>query len=188
MSEKDKAYYRANRILILEKEKARRAERTDAQKQRAREVKRLRYLAKREEVIERAKAYQKLNPEKARESTKAWEAANPSRKKKEWADKNPVKISSYRHKRRALEKGFPELPDDTIERLTTEQQNLCNACGANFEEKQKHLDHIIPLSKNGAHAFFNLQLLCKSCNCSKGNKMPIDWAFYFSFTRPFAQL
>lgn len=34
-----------------------------------------------------------------------------------------------------------------------------------------HIDHIIPLSQGGATIVSNLQLLCESCNLSKGAKI-----------------
>lgn len=34
------------------------------------------------------------------------------------------------------------------------------------------LDHIIPVSKGGGHLYSNVQLLCRACNTSKGNRIP----------------
>lgn len=46
--------------------------------------------------------------------------------------------------------------------------NRCASC----KKKSKntfHIDHVIPLVKNGRHALFNFQILCRSCNLSKRN-------------------
>lgn len=32
------------------------------------------------------------------------------------------------------------------------------------------MDHVIPLSKNGAHAYWNVVPACRSCNSRKGNR------------------
>lgn len=45
----------------------------------------------------------------------------------------------------------------------------CVKCGA--MEGVLHCDHIIPESKGGATALGNLQTLCQSCNCSKGDRV-----------------
>jgi len=42
----------------------------------------------------------------------------------------------------------------------------CSYCG----KTAKTIDHIMPLSKGGAHRWDNLTPACKSCNSSKGNK------------------
>lgn len=44
----------------------------------------------------------------------------------------------------------------------------CQICGT---EKNITVDHIIPMSKGGTNHIENLQPLCVSCNCSKGNRI-----------------
>lgn len=44
----------------------------------------------------------------------------------------------------------------------------CTSCGS---RENLEFDHIIPVSKGGANSVRNLQLLCRSCNASKSNKI-----------------
>lgn len=39
-----------------------------------------------------------------------------------------------------------------------------------------HIDHRIPLSRGGAHDPSNIVLACASCNLSKHDKMPWEFA------------
>jgi len=48
----------------------------------------------------------------------------------------------------------------------------CLACGAT---DRLEIDHIIPYSKGGTHEISNLQVLCKQCNLSKGNRSSTDY-------------
>jgi 5-methylcytosine-specific restriction endonuclease McrA len=56
---------------------------------------------------------------------------------------------------------------------------ICCHCGVNtypFIKQNNHrseptLDHIVPLSKGGDHAYHNVQLLCRSCNGKKSDKL-----------------
>lgn len=93
--------------------------------------------------------------------------------KKKWVKSNPDQIRLKRHKRRALEVG--RVSKDIIQKLSEAQRGKCANCrcllGADF-----HLDHIVPLARNGAHADENMQLLCAACNWSKSSKDPIRWA------------
>lgn len=54
-----------------------------------------------------------------------------------------------------------------------EQKGICPHCGNHFEINEMECDHIIPFSQGGKTRYINLQLLCKTCNCKKGNKLAI---------------
>ena len=46
----------------------------------------------------------------------------------------------------------------------------CVRCGIMHDDMQ--VDHIIPWSKGGLTEFDNLQVLCRSCNMAKRDKLP----------------
>lgn len=60
--------------------------------------------------------------------------------------------------------------------LLASQNNKCIYC--NCELINKHLDHIIPLSKMGLHSYTNVQWLCKTCNLSKWIKTHEEFLTY----------
>ena len=49
--------------------------------------------------------------------------------------------------------------------------NKCVYCGGPFE----HVDHLVPLSRGGAHCLANLRPSCAACNASKGAKPYREW-------------
>ena len=51
-----------------------------------------------------------------------------------------------------------------------EQDGKCNICNETFEIDKLEKDHILPWSRGGKTRIENLQLLCKPCNSSKGNR------------------
>lgn len=65
----------------------------------------------------------------------------------------------------------------TLKSVYDKFHGKCNYCGKslnfNGDPKAKDyptIDHMIPISKGGFHEWDNVQLLCKHCNCKKGNK------------------
>ena len=44
-------------------------------------------------------------------------------------------------------------------------------------------EHVIPISRGGRHAVENIVPACKSCNSSKGAKLPEEWVVRLERTR-----
>jgi 5-methylcytosine-specific restriction endonuclease McrA len=51
------------------------------------------------------------------------------------------------------------------------QRHTCQMCGRNGDHSRIEVDHIIPIALGGSNDFSNLQLLCLSCNRSKGARL-----------------
>lgn len=79
--------------------------------------------------------------------------------------------SSNRRALKRLSEGSYTWNDVVI--LYNKQNGLCNGCNCLLVDF--HIDHIIPLSKNGSNLALNIQLLCPYCNLSKSNKPFEDW-------------
>ena len=68
-----------------------------------------------------------------------------------------------------------------IEELWIEQLGRCVYCSTSISTYYE-VDHITPVSRNGTNWAYNLQLLCKSCNCSKNNKNHEEYLAYLKQT------
>lgn len=91
-----------------------------------------------------------------------------------WADAatmNRKELSQVMRRERIAKAGGNWSRED-IDALNQSQRSRCACCGKSIR-KGYHIDHIKPLAKGGDNSRFNLQLLCRSCNLSKGSKDPI---------------
>jgi len=59
----------------------------------------------------------------------------------------------------------PSIPEKTRIEVWRRDEGKCVKCGSN---ERLEYDHIIPISKGGSNTARNIQLLCETCNRSKG--------------------
>lgn len=127
------------------------------------------YAENRKERIAYKRRYHKQNVDAHRAYMKKYyrknkEAAKIARRR--WAKRNPVKRRAISQRYTARKNGAPGrgVTAEDIERILERDGHQCLVCGA-IEDLE--MDHIIPLSRGGAHDPSNLQTLCRSCNSSK---------------------
>ena len=55
---------------------------------------------------------------------------------------------------------------------------ICYLCGEVIPLGQRHVDHVVPITKGGAHSVENLRITHSSCNFRKHNKLveELSWA------------
>ena len=97
----------------------------------------------------------------------AWNAANN--------DKTKMYKQNNRQKRRAisLESKRGYVPTNIKQLLRNFYGDKCMV--PNCKEMTLHLDHVVPLTKEGSHTVYNFQLLCDHHNASKGNRSSADY-------------
>ena len=127
-------------------------------------------------VKEYLKIWRSLNIEKTAVLSKEWYDQNKQRKQKfmrDYCKNNLDKFSAHNAKRRAAK--LNRMLKWGKELLKPEIDNWYKRAklASIFMEQEYHVDHIVPLQgKNvsGLHVPWNLQLLTKSENLSKGNR------------------
>ncbi len=88
-----------------------------------------------------------------------------------WQLKNPEKTREYSSKRRALVKGATIGPVDQSV-INARADGICYICGMELVGYETHNDHIVPISRGGAHCTDNLALVHAACNLHKKAKLP----------------
>ena len=155
-------------------------------------------------VRARSTAYAKANVEKRLASCKKYRDSYPDRVKQtqknaylkdksdqsaarhQWAKDNKETVLAAKAKYRASNRQFLNAINATrraadgnhtgnqIKSLLSSQKYQCACCKSSIEAGY-HKDHITPLKLGGSNDILNIQLLCRTCNLSKGAKDPIQF-------------
>lgn len=68
------------------------------------------------------------------------------------------------------------ITDESLNELRYEIQcNRCAYCFVNLDTVKVHLDHVIPLCRDGVHRLWNVLYACAFCNISKGDRLLSEW-------------
>jgi 5-methylcytosine-specific restriction endonuclease McrA len=120
------------------------------------------------------KKYNKDNAEKLYENKKAKYASNPelqAKYNKKWKENNPENVAATEHRRRAR-KASNGVNLVTAAEIAAIIAQPCMACDA---PAPSTIEHLIPISRGGAHSVGNLAPLCKPCNSSKNDMTLAEW-------------
>jgi 5-methylcytosine-specific restriction endonuclease McrA len=94
-----------------------------------------------------------------------------------WQKDNPDKVSQKIRNRRCLKRASSgEYVNYSIVWMLCD--GYCYLCGQSINKNQVVYDHVIPLSRGGAHSYDNLRAVHRSCNCRKGTKTPLEFYRY----------
>lgn len=158
----------------------------EANKDHVRQKRRDRYLANKDAENARDHAWRAAHPEKSKVYSRAWRGANSEQARQHhqkweqanlelsrsikaaWKRNNPDKIAIQNALRRARVAGA-QIIEITSEQLESKWHfwgGKCWMCKNNAAQ----WDHVIPVSKGGAHCLANLRPSCKPCNQRKGAK------------------
>lgn len=141
---------------------------------------------------ERAARYHAAHPERAAERGRRWREKNPTYaadRNREWREKNPGAAAAYylAHKEETMARVLKRRGHITDTRdgrisfkaLWEMQEGTCGICAELIDHtlpwpdpRSASIDHIVPLSKGGAHKQSNLQYAHFSCNLAKRDKLP----------------
>jgi len=118
--------------------------------ERLRPKKRQNYVARRSELLEKAREWVRNNPEKRRAIALAYKA---------------------KRKTQLVDGDSPSV----VSRWIKTAAKVCYWCGKHCRD-QYHVDHYVPLAKGGKHIVSNLVIACPTCNMSKNASDPYEYA------------
>lgn len=133
--------------------------------ERANQARRMREWKKqnREKLARKSREWYHANSEYALERRKEYVAANPE-KARAWGRKSA-------NKRHAIKKQvFVEAVEARV--VFERDKGQCGICGEQVDPMSPwEVDHIMPISKGGLHAYANVQLAHRSCNRKKHDRV-----------------
>lgn len=84
-------------------------------------------------------------------------------------------MACVRAKRRAAMTIECTLTAEEWQTIIKAQESKCHYCHKKLVASEITMDHFIPLSKGGHHIAENIVAACRSCNSSKGSKVPTKY-------------
>jgi 5-methylcytosine-specific restriction endonuclease McrA len=121
---------------------------------------------KKEAYLAHRREYRKAHPlteerkESLRQYRRAWAARNRDRLNAQENERNRRKRESITDK---------DVVDAFYTIARGADELTCPLCGRVTKKWDRHVDHIVPISRGGRHTGSNLQIVCARCNLAKGD-------------------
>jgi len=123
-----------------------------------------------------SREWRKANPERVSELNRAWSLSHPDYFRnhiRKWRDEHPEAAKLQWHIRKARKNGNGgTFTAKELNELFELQEGFCFYCGellySSLEDRQIHIDHKIPISRDGTNDILNIVLSCARCNLQKG--------------------
>jgi 5-methylcytosine-specific restriction endonuclease McrA len=120
---------------------------------------------------DRARAYQRTRSEAQRATRRRYYEAHPAECRERvaaWKRANPEKVREQRRRSYARRKGAWRVDPVTRTYVIARDGGRCHLCGKRPRLRDLTIDHVVPISRGGAHVAENMRVACRSCNCRKG--------------------
>ncbi len=143
----------------------------------------------RQKYLDKLKAWRQNNPDKLKEYINRWKSNHPNWRQ-EYRNKNRQKIRDINSRyiklhpeiktrnsavRRARINALDvHVTNNDLYDLMVWQQGLCFYCGAKLTDKNKTLEHVVPISKGGTNRAENCRWACEECNEYKKREYLLD--------------
>jgi len=167
MNKEERCIYNAV-YRVLNKERL--AERRKKDRERIRVSDAAYYAAHKEEKNASCAAYRVAHLKERRAYDVAYRAANPEKMKVHKAARRALKAGALIGATAAQKAEIAAI----YKRALGVPKIRCYLCGELIPLGKRHVDHILPLAKGGAHRPSNLAIACSLCNLKKGAKLPSE--------------
>jgi 5-methylcytosine-specific restriction endonuclease McrA len=166
MSERLKEYYLNNSKRIKDNRLKRYYDNIETEREYNREFNKRYHQENKDVIYEKKKIYRQENVEKIKEQKRIY---NNSEQGRDVNYKASVKRRSYKYN--------VDFKPVQRKQLLDRDNWTCKHCGIKVHDRKENtsdkanIDHIIPISKGGNSEPSNLQVLCRTCNLSKADKI-----------------
>lgn len=127
---------------------------------------------------QRDRAYYLKTRERQIAKARAWNQANPERRRKisaDWDKRHPTKAAARRQRREERIRQAPgRHTEEEWQQLLDIYQHRCGYCGCDIRADPCK-DHIVALSRGGRNDIDNLLPACRGCNSSKRDRDVLDF-------------
>jgi len=124
--------------------------------------------ANQERFTQTHREYVEKHRDSVRAKTKEWEIVNREKRNEQ------ARIHGNKRRAQKADSGGTVTRED-IRAQFERQKGKCYYCG-NPAGEHYHADHVVPLSRGGAHIPSNIVIACPACNSKKNAKLPHEWA------------